>query len=43
MTSYVALHNDPVAGDPTSCMHNPGFQARGLNRWHLDIPVAAHT
>lgn len=41
MTSYVALFGDPVAGNPTSRMHNAAFRAGGLDWWYLDIRVEA--
>jgi shikimate dehydrogenase len=41
MTSYVALYGDPVEGNPTSKMHNPVFEARGLDWRYLDIHVRA--
>jgi shikimate dehydrogenase len=41
MTSYVALFGDPVEGNPTSRMHNPVFEALGLDWRYLDIHVVA--
>lgn len=41
MTSIVALFGDPVAGNPTSQMHNAAFRAAGLDWVYVDIRVPA--
>ena len=39
MTEVVALFGDPVAGNPTSRMHNAAFRHMGLDWHYLDIRV----
>lgn len=41
MTGYVALYGDPVAGNPTSRMHNDVFASLGIDMRYLDLRVAA--